>query len=65
MFALLVILAVIFVVAVVGSYIWGVGYLVFTVNQAVDSQTVTSTIPQFDLQGAAKLNYRGTLQETP
>lgn len=61
-FYLLVGLAIFFLAVVIGFYSWGIGYLVIAVNQANNGNPAGQTSPaQFNLDAAAKLDYRGTL----
>ncbi len=58
---LLIILAVFFLAFVVGFYLWGMNDIVTTVNKALNY------VPQqqdtgFDLQSAAKLDWRGLVK---
>lgn len=54
-------LAVVFLVVIIGYYIWGVGYLLMSEDVAEKTATTSSQIPQFNLDAASKLDYRGLL----
>jgi hypothetical protein len=58
---LLVIGASVFLVVVVGSFMWGIGYIVTEVGRATNSQVSKPNAPAFDLSGAASLDYKGLL----
>lgn len=57
-------LAIIFLVAIIAVYSWGIGYLIFDINAANNGVAPAAPAAQFKLDAAAKLDYRGTLQAT-
>jgi len=60
---LLVILALLFLAIIIGSFVWGVGDIVGEVNMAL-KYTPPQTKTGFDLQDAAKLDWRGGIMST-
>jgi len=54
----LIILALLLTAAVIGSFTWGIGNIVSTVNGAL-TFAPSATKPGYDLQSAAKLDLRG------
>lgn len=57
--AILFCLAILFLVLVVGYFVWGVGYIIMEFGQANTSNVAAAPAPSFDLQDAAQLDYRG------
>jgi hypothetical protein len=60
-FSVTVFFAMLFAGGVISSYVWGIGYLVIAANHANSDQVTANTVAQFDLETAAKINYRGAL----
>jgi hypothetical protein len=54
----LAVLAFIFLSAIIASYVWGITYLIFDINEANGRTATGMQIPQFNLDAAAQLNYR-------
>ena len=63
--AALALLAAIFLAVIVGFYVWGVGYLVASVAQVDNGNMAVAPAQQFNLDGAAKLDYRGLAPVIP
>jgi hypothetical protein len=55
---ILIFLALLFGGAIIGSFMWGVGDVVTTVNRSLNF-TPDQATPGFDIQGAANLDLRG------
>lgn len=49
----------IFLVIIVGYFVWGIGYLLMEVDQANNGQASNAASQDFDLNAAARLDYRG------
>ena len=64
-FAVLALLAIAFLVATIGFYIWGIGYLAVAVGRANGGPAAGAAAQQFNLAAAAKLDYRGIAPATP
>jgi len=62
--SVLAVLALIFLGAIAASYVWGITYLIFDINEANGRVTPNGQIPQFNLDGAAQLDYRGISTST-
>jgi hypothetical protein len=58
---LLAILALVFFGLIVGYFVWGVGDVIAQVQLASHNASSTGQIPNFDLKGAASIDYRGVL----
>ena len=56
--AFLIALAVLFIVGIIASFSWGIGNIVGEINMAL-KYTPSQTKTGFDLQDAAKLDWRG------
>ena len=52
-----------FLVLIAGFYWWGIGYLMGTTGQASSNQSGQLGSSAFNISGAQKLDYRGTLQQ--
>lgn len=62
--AVLATLVIVFLAVMIGYYTWGVGYLLTSENK-VEKQNATQTqIPEFNLEAAAQLDYRGTMSSS-
>ena len=61
--SLLIAITLIFLFLIIVAYVWGIGYIVTAANDAANKSAATGASSSFDLQDAAKLNYRGTLQQ--
>jgi CHASE3 domain sensor protein len=61
--SLLAIIVLVFLLIVVGSYVWGIGYIANEANQAANSSPSANQTIQFDISDAAKIDYRGTLHQ--
>ena len=59
--AVLIFLASFFLFAIVGFYVWGIRYLVVSVDQAIGRPPGGGEVPQYNLDDASKLDYRGIL----
>jgi hypothetical protein len=58
-------LAVIFLGTIIGFYIWGTGYLILVEKEVESQQANNGSVAEFNLGGAAKLDYRGALSVMP
>ncbi|HVO29023.1 MAG TPA: hypothetical protein VMT81_03510 [Candidatus Paceibacterota bacterium] len=56
------VLAVVFLVAIVGAFVWGVGYLLSESQTANQGGSAGDQVVGFDLQAASQIDYRGLLQ---
>jgi predicted PurR-regulated permease PerM len=61
---ILAIVALIFVGVVFSYFSWGIGYLVTTFNSINNGSAPASQVTGFNLDDAAKLNYRGLMGST-
>jgi hypothetical protein len=61
----LIFLAIAFLVVIIGFYVWGIGYLATTVTQASVGKNAGASVLQFNLDAAAKLDYRGLAPTIP
>lgn len=57
--AMLVGLTVLFLVLIIGSFVWGIGYLVTELNPPATGSQTGNAVQGYDLAGAASLDYRG------
>jgi hypothetical protein len=63
MFSILVGLAIVFGVVIIGLYGWGISYLISAINQLNNNKPTGNAAAQFNIAGAAQLNYRGILSQ--
>lgn len=61
--ALLAIFALMLLVGIIAYFGWGIGDIITEVNEANHDQIAGSPPPEFDLQSAASLDYRGTVAQ--
>ncbi len=54
---------VVFLAVLIGYFFWGITTLVATFNAAINPGKTEGAALRFDLQGAAKLNLKGLVQQ--
>ena len=55
--------ALLFIILIIGAFVWGIGDLFALANRANQGSGNQNPAPSFDLAGAAKLDYRGTMPQ--
>ena len=59
----LIILAVVFVAMLIAYFFWGITTLIVALNKGVNPGKINQPAVTFDLEGAAKLNLKGALEQ--
>ena len=59
------VLAMFFIAGMIAFYTWGIDYLVTVEGQVAAQPKANTPAAQFNINGAQKLDFRGTLQSNP